>query len=318
MISTLYSVFFWIGLLAVVPYLTLVAYGAYACQEQDLKKKYNAQWALVTGGSSGIGAAIVRKLASQKLDVVVVALDDAVLAKFKTEIQKEYPTRQFRFVGCDLSTPSGDYLDAIKKATSDITVQILCVNAGFITTGCFADITFVRNMANYHTNTTSAVILTHYFLNEMISQGKKGLITFTSSSAGFIPSPMSALYSSTKIFLTTFAASLAAETAEDGIDVLVIHPSPINSNFYSNAGKMSALHVAHKLSSPPSVIADTICRNAGKIVVADQGLITVVMKIIFGKILDWNVFAEIMKMGLRYNSDYKAMKINRGITDKKL
>ncbi|KAI8576009.1 hypothetical protein K450DRAFT_258942 [Umbelopsis ramanniana AG] len=312
MLSFIYSVFFWIGFLAVVPYLALVAYAAYGCPEQNLKTKYNAKWALVTGGSSGIGAAIVRKLASQGLNVVVAALDDQTLVNFKSEIQKEFPSREFRFVGCDLSTPDGQaYMDAVKKATADIDVQILCNNAGFITTGCFADITFGRNMANYHTNVTSGVIMSHYFLNRMLEKGQRGLITFTSSSAGFIPNPMSALYSSTKIFLTTFAASLAAETAEDKIDVLVVHPSPINSNFYSNAGKMSALLSAQKISSPPSVIAETICRNAGKVVVADQGPITVIMKIVLSKVLDWNVFTEIMKLALPFTGDYKAMKVKR-------
>jgi hypothetical protein len=42
--STLLIVFFWIGVLAVVPYLLLVAYGAYGCPEQNLRAKYNANW----------------------------------------------------------------------------------------------------------------------------------------------------------------------------------------------------------------------------------------------------------------------------------
>jgi hypothetical protein len=76
---------------------------------------------------------------------------------------------------------------------------------------------------------------------------------------------------------------------------------------------MSALKSAQKMSYPPAVIADTICRNAGKVVVSDQGPITVVMKILTTKILDWNVFTEIMKIGLRLNGDYKAMKVERPI-----
>ncbi|KAI9277790.1 hypothetical protein BY458DRAFT_554164 [Sporodiniella umbellata] len=310
--SFLISLFFWIGVLTVGPYLLLVAYGAYGCSEQDLKKKYNAKWALVTGGSSGIGAAIVRKFASQGLNVVVVALKDAVLEKFKETIVAEYPNVEFRFVGCDLSEATGQtYLEDVKKVTGDIDVQILCNNAGFITTGGYADIALNREMANFHTNVTSGLVLTHHFVNEMLNKNLKGLVTFTSSSAGFIPNPMSALYSSSKIFLTTFAASLAAELAEAKVDVLVVHPSPINSGFYSNAGKMSALLAAQKISSPPSVIADTICRNAGKIVVVDQGPITVIMKIVMTKVMDWNVFTEIMKIGLRFNGDYKAMKVTR-------
>lgn len=44
------------------------------CWEQDLKKKYNAKWAIVTGGSSGIGRAVVDKLAKQGLNVVIAAM----------------------------------------------------------------------------------------------------------------------------------------------------------------------------------------------------------------------------------------------------
>lgn len=151
--------------------------------------------ALVTGGSSGIGAAIVRKFAAQGLNVVIVALDDAVLAKFKETIVSEFPLVQFRFVGCDLSEASGEiYLNAVKESTKDIDVQILCNNAGFITTGGYADVPLKREMANFHTNVTSGLILTHHFADEMLNKKLRGLITFTSSSAGFIPNPMSALY----------------------------------------------------------------------------------------------------------------------------
>lgn len=43
---------------------------------QNLKKKYGAEWALVTGGSTGIGKAICHKLAEQGLNVVVCGLPD--------------------------------------------------------------------------------------------------------------------------------------------------------------------------------------------------------------------------------------------------
>jgi short-subunit dehydrogenase len=49
------------------------------CDLQDLKKRYNANWVLVTGGSSGIGESLVHRLASQGINVVVVALQNKLM-----------------------------------------------------------------------------------------------------------------------------------------------------------------------------------------------------------------------------------------------
>jgi short-subunit dehydrogenase len=55
---------------------------AYVYKDQDLKKKYpKAEWALVTGASSGIGRAITEKLAGQGFNVVLVAFPDNLLEK---------------------------------------------------------------------------------------------------------------------------------------------------------------------------------------------------------------------------------------------
>lgn len=58
---------------------------------QDLKEKYNAQWALVTGGSSGIGRAIVDRLAMQGLNVCVVSMNDDLLKNTVKELQSAFP-----------------------------------------------------------------------------------------------------------------------------------------------------------------------------------------------------------------------------------
>ena len=59
---------------------------------------------------------------------------------------------------------------------------------------------------------TSCIKITHHFLNKILEkEGQTGFIGFTSSSAGFVPNPLSAMYASTKAFLTMFATSLAPE-----------------------------------------------------------------------------------------------------------
>ena len=130
---------------------------------------------------------------------------------------------------------------------------------GYITTGFFASTPLEKTIANYNVNATCTIKITHHFLNLMIQRKQKGLIEFTSSSGGFIPGAMTGIYSATKAFITVgslrdasrlvhsivnsnmskwqnFGASLAAETLEDGIDILVVNPSPIASNFFANTG----------------------------------------------------------------------------------
>ena len=62
----------------------------------DLKKRYNAKWALVTGAGSGIGKAIAFKLASQGLNVLIVTLDDDFLKQTMKELKELYPSLEFR------------------------------------------------------------------------------------------------------------------------------------------------------------------------------------------------------------------------------
>lgn len=62
-----------------------------------------------------------------------------------------------------------------------------------------------------------------------IAAGLRGCVVFTSSAAAAIPSPFSVLYAATKSLLSVFGASLAPELRPHGIDVLVVHPSPVAS-----------------------------------------------------------------------------------------
>ena len=229
-------------------------------------------------------------------------------------LKLQFPLVEFRSVGLDLS--KDDAIEKIISETSDLSINLVFNNAGYIKPGLFASLPIDVIMSNYHTNATINIKITHHFLNRIMERKEKGLICFTGSSGGFIPGPMSSIYSSTKSWMTNFAASLAAETAEDGIDVLCIHPSPIASNFYDNASSkfneiniidMSALEMVKKIAASPEVIASTAFKLAGKTTIVDQGMTSMAFKIIL-KMLDWNLLAEIMVRAVRHNDDYKMFK----------
>jgi short-subunit dehydrogenase len=237
----------------------------------DLKKRYNAKWALVTGAGSGIGKALAFKLASQGLNVVLVSLDDDFLKATMKELKKAYPKLEFRSVAVNFS-PGVKYMDKIIEATKDIFVPIVFCNAGFMVTGFIDQTPIGKLLANIECNATSAVNVSHHFVKILVSKKEKGCIVFTSSVAGFIPTPFAAMYATTKAFVSQFAACLHIEVKPLGIDVCAIHPSPVKSQFYEKLDhKVDMIEAAAKSAVAPDSVTDDMLRSIGPCALRDMG-----------------------------------------------
>lgn len=101
-------------------------------------------------------------------------------------------------------------------------------------------------MDNYHCNATSATRIAHHFIREMKSKNLRGCVCFTSSPAGLMPTPFSAMYGATKAYLTELAQSIAPEVKGLGINVSVCHPSPVKSRFYDKTHSIDMLEMFKK------------------------------------------------------------------------
>jgi len=296
---------------SVLTYLVPYLIAAFVWKEQDLKKKYGAKWALVTGASSGIGRALVEQLAAQGLNVVMVALDDKLFAEVHGLMVKKHPSLEFRKVGVDLSLADGSYMDPIIKATDNIDVQLIFNNAGFVATGLFADSALGKQMANYECNAISPVRITHHFVNKLLDKKLRGGVGFTSSPAGFIPCPMTVMYGATKAFLTEFAMSVGAEVRGDGIDVLVVHPSPVDTAFYAgNVHDIGAMKMFQKTATAPTTIARCFFVSMGRSVVHDQGYFCLFSRLML-KVMDSVLLANIIALATSKQADYVKSKKKR-------
>uniref|UniRef100_A0A7S1XLR4 Uncharacterized protein n=1 Tax=Phaeomonas parva TaxID=124430 RepID=A0A7S1XLR4_9STRA len=256
----------------------------------DLKKKYNAEWALVTGAGSGIGRELVFKLARQGFNVVLVSLDDKFLAETMDLVTSQFPSQEFRKVGC-LFAPGQKYMKLIERKTADIDVQCIFNNAGYLVTGFFDREASTKQLGNLECNTTAAVAVTHHFLGKLVDKKLKGCIVFTSSVAGYIPSPFSSVYGATKAFLSQFACCIAVEAAPCGIDVCSVHPSPVNSNFYDKVHKIDMLEKAKAAAVTPDVLPDQIFGAIGRVVLRDMGVFAIAIRLLVS-IMSYNFLTQ--------------------------
>ncbi|KAJ1460847.1 hypothetical protein M885DRAFT_458016 [Pelagophyceae sp. CCMP2097] len=279
---------------------------------QDLKKKYNATWALVTGGSTGIGRAICDELASQGLNIVIAALPDAFLDPAVAELSKQYASQQFLAVPVSFA-PGQPYLAAIMAATADKDVQIIFNNAGFIVTGFFDTQPLGKHAANLECNATAAMAITHHFAAAMLRKKLKGCIVFTSSASAYIPNPFAIVYGATKAFMSQFAASIAVELQCKGIDVCVVHPSPVASNFYEKVEhKIESMEAFKKVAVQPSALPKAITSAVGRVVLLDVGATAMGMRL-FVALVPYNFLASLIAFLAPILPDYVTHDKKRGL-----
>lgn len=169
-------------------------------------------WALVAGGSEGIGAAFARALADRGVDLILVARRAAPLARLAARL----PTRTVT-VATDLA--ADEAVPAVARAASGREVGLVVANAAYAPTGAFLSTDPRRSLRALTLNCRTPLLLAHHFLPAMVARGHGGLIIM-SSLAGLQGSPGIVTYAATKAFGTVLAEGLWAELRGNGVDVL--------------------------------------------------------------------------------------------------
>lgn len=189
---------------------------------------------LVTGASSGIGAAIARELAERGHGLVLVARRKDRLDALAQELSDEYGVRA-EAVGCDLGKAASRQRLPARIESLGLDVSVLVNNAGFATNGPFHEGDPARELEQVRVLVEAPVALTSAFLPGMVRRGK-GAILNVASTAGMQPLPYSAGYSAAKAYVLTFSEALHQELHGSGVTVTVLAPGPVTTDFWEISG----------------------------------------------------------------------------------
>ncbi|WP_275295152.1 SDR family NAD(P)-dependent oxidoreductase [Amycolatopsis sp. La24] len=173
-------------------------------------------WAVVAGGSEGVGAAFAHQLAEAGINLVLIARKPEPLAE--TAAAVEARGVEVRTVQADLLDPEA--FSAIREVTDGLEVGLLIFNAGANSYGhefVTGDLSKVRGVIDL--NITAQLALTHHFGALMAARGRGGIL-LVGSLAGYLGQAEISVYSAVKAFGRVFAEGLWLEMRDRGVDVL--------------------------------------------------------------------------------------------------
>jgi short-subunit dehydrogenase len=182
------------------------------------KEKYGP-WAVIAGGSEGVGPCFARRLAQAGVNLVLLARKPEPLAETAREIQQASDV-EVRTVQVDLTQP--DMLERIRAVTDGLDVGLLIYNAGAAHgPKLLVEQTAEEALAVVKLNVIGQTLLAQHFGKAMVKRGRGGIL-LVCSMANMAGCYSLATYSGAKAFTQLFGESLWAELRPQGVDVLVL------------------------------------------------------------------------------------------------
>jgi short-subunit dehydrogenase len=189
---------------------------------------------VVTGASTGIGAALARELAERSYNLLLVARRPEPMRALGEELRLLH--------GVHVDVEAADLADAATRAelaarleAGEREVVGVCNNAGFGSFGRFADLPLEREQDIVRVNVEALVHLTGAFLPRMVAHGT-GAVLNVASTAAFQPLPGMATYAASKAFVQSFSEAVHEELSGTGVSVSCLSPGPTRTEFGETAG----------------------------------------------------------------------------------
>ena len=211
--------------------------------EVENKMKLYNKTIVLTGGTSGIGLALVKQLHKHNTLIVIARPTDRL-----NQIKQKYPNVDI--YPCDLSLPNNyqAVCDAIVKEHTNI--DLLINNAALQHTEQFLSEDFNYESIALEINTNfHAICALSYFLLPALSNSKTSAILNVNSGLGLVPKTSSAVYCATKAAVNAFTMSLRYQLADTQISVMQSFLPLVDTQmtFGRGSGKLSAIDAASEI-----------------------------------------------------------------------
>lgn len=196
-------------------------------------KRLGGKRALVTGASSGIGAALARELAALGASLVITARREDRLSALADELRSAH--------GVEVDVEAADLADSaapekLHAATEGAgkSVDILVNNAGLGAYSQFIDAPWERHSTVIGVNITALSELCRLFAPHMAARGHGHIMNVGSLSA-WMPIPGFAVYAASKVYVRNFSEALDYELSAKGVRVIVVNPGGTATEFMEAA-----------------------------------------------------------------------------------
>ncbi|GLS23149.1 3-ketoacyl-ACP reductase [Labrys miyagiensis] len=181
--------------------------------------------AIVTGGASGIGAAISRHLAGLGVEVAIADLDAARAADLASALGEGH-----RGIGVDVRKRASVEAAFAAIAEAWDGYDILIGNAGVSTMNAVVDLTDEEWDFNFDVNARGIFLTNQAAVRHFLKTGRKGVIVNTASLAGKVGAPLLAHYSASKFAVVGWTQAIAREMAPHGIRVNCVCPGFVRTS----------------------------------------------------------------------------------------
>ena len=188
--------------------------------------------AVITGGTSGIGAAYAKRFAKEGYDLILTGRRKEKIEETANQIRKETGAI-VSVILAELSLESG--ISKVAEFIKEKNVEILVNNAGFGVVGYYqqTDLSLMEQLAKV--NVLAPMELIRTVLPGMIERGK-GTIINISSDGIYMIVPRNAVYSASKAFLKTLTEGLNMDLMGTGVRVIAVCPGLTHTDFHEKMG----------------------------------------------------------------------------------